>query len=742
MAVVSFKEFSKGQAVAPVVSPDTDVVDAAAEDRPGFFEGVGNAWEKRGQKVQEIKAGDQTPFSKVFQTLGQSAGFIGDTAFEGVKAVTPNEIEDVAGAAVGALVDTEPVQAAAAQYNAWKEQNQEAAGNLEAFLNIGSLFTGGVGGKAGAKVVSRATRGALEDVATTIKNVDVPSVPGMIPKPGPGGSIPNRIGDAITPIEPGVENVLNPTRLIPKEELANLKMDDLIVQAQKKSEKLDSYVKQAERAVSDYSQKTPLQVAGDRASEALTVLQNKLAKQGDLKRESLGEIGTKTVGNIGTIRAEMRDLLRDRVGVNLVRDVEGNLKVKNAQGRIAKIAFDASDQTLIKDAYRLMASLGQKPTVTQIDDAVDALQDLLYKRKTLTAVPVNGQVEAVLKQITGKLNRGVKKVAGEKYIKANRKSAYFRQTFDDLNKALGKEGERGASLMKQLFSPTGEKPRRLFENIKKTTGIDLFEEATLAKFVMENIGDARQASLLEEIIKGRAVTPASFIEKAAEMTIGKMKDPIGKARRITQDVPGFNTVGPKLDAMMSKAPEAKAFVDKLADRIAKAVGGKVAKTDIKGRDRALEKVLTEYGGDVDRITDLARNTVIVPGKAEFDKAFAALKKYSKTENVRMVPPEGDVLGYSGAIAKVKSPNGLIGEVQLNTPWMIYAKHPEGEARVLLGNDQFEEIAKKSGTQGGLGHKYYAEYRSLPFAEKMSPKGQQLAEKSKTYYTSIRERFEL
>lgn len=351
----------------------------------------------------------------------------------------------------------------------------------------------------------------------------------------------SKASDLLTPIDQGVETVLNPTKIIPKEKLASIPQEKLIAQAETKTTKLNNYIKQAEKAVSDYSQKTPLSVAGDKAGEALTVIQNKLSKQSQLKKDALGKVGDKIVSNIQDVRNLFAKELEDKVGLKLVDDaneslinlVEGKgMTTTNAAGRKSKIAFDPSDNKLIKDANQVLRDLGDSPTVREIDDTVDALQDLLYKRNSLTAVPVNTQVQAILKNITGKLNRSVKNVAGEQYTKANAKMAYMMDTLNTLNKSLGKEGERGATLMKQLFSPTGEKPRRLFAEIKKLTGIDLVEEATLAKFVMENVGDARQASLLEEVIRGRTLSPKSLAERAFDFSVNKLQDPIGKARRI------------------------------------------------------------------------------------------------------------------------------------------------------------------------------------------------------------------
>ena len=74
----------------------------------------------------------------------------------------------------------------------------------------------------------------------------------------------------------------------------------------------------------------------------------------------------------------------------------------------------------------------------------------------------------------------------------------------------------------------------MFQSIKKYTDIDLVQEATLAKFAMENIGDVRQASLLEQVLKGNATSKSGLIGIAADKVLSKIQDPIGKAKRIAE----------------------------------------------------------------------------------------------------------------------------------------------------------------------------------------------------------------
>lgn len=487
---------------------------------------------QRGENVANLITTEQpgaNVLNKGIQATGEAFGAVGDTVDAFASRIPGyQKVKDFIGGifakGIDKISDNKYLQDVAQTMTPELEQG------LKSFASLGEIANNIIGAKVGETSVVKGLDTTVNvgnkgvDLTKQAANAIVDKTTGLV-KP-----ILNKTSDIITPIEPGVENVLNPTKLIPKESLKNISIENIVASAESKMTKLNRYTQQAEKAVNDFSQPTPLAIAGNKADEALNILNNKLAKQGQLKNEALGIVGDKQVGNMQEVRDFFAKEIDDKVGVTLNESGE----LVDAVGRKSKIAFDPADRKLITDTNKVINDLGDSPTVRELDDTVDALQDLVYKRKSAVAIPVNGQVEGVIKNITGKLNRAVKKVAGEQYTKANSKFAYFVDARDKINKALGAEGVRGASMMKQLFSPAGEGNRRLFEEIKKLTGVDLVEEATLAKFAMENIGDARQASLLEEIIKGQVTGPKSFIEAAATKAISKLQNPVEKAKRIIE----------------------------------------------------------------------------------------------------------------------------------------------------------------------------------------------------------------
>ena len=188
-----------------------------------------------------------------------------------------------------------------------------------------------------------------------------------------------------------------------------------------------------------------------------------------------------------------------------------------------------------------------------------------------------------------------------------------------------------------------------------------------------------------------------------------------------------------LDAMYVKAPAAKEEIDALAAKVVAEHGGRVAPTAVKSRARALEKIEKEYGGDPAGLTDLARNTIVVPAGNE-DAVIQSLRADNPGIEVKKTMAAENAFGYSDIKVRVPTENGLIAEIQVNSPEMIYAKESTEDARAILGDETYQRIASQPGLPpGGLGHKMYQEARGLP---KGSPQRELIQAQSREYYAAF------
>ena len=221
--------------------------------------------------------------------------------------------------------------------------------------------------------------------------------------------------------------------------------------------------------------------------------------------------------------------------------------------------------------------------------------------------------------------------------------------------------------------------------------------------------------------------------------VGSGRRPEGGGKsESTKNVPTSKINVSKEDVknVMDKARQTGGEIDKLGKDLASKYGGVVTPLNYKSEESITRKVDNDYGGNVNELKDSVRNTVIIDNEQGIKSAIKDLTDNPNTLRVKVQNADSDPLGYSGTIANVKMSNGLIGEVQVNSAKMIYAKEPAASAKAILGDAKYNQIAKQTGKEGGLGHKLYEEYRILD-PKKDAAKMAEIANKSKEYYSNFR-----
>ncbi len=160
---------------------------------------------------------------------------------------------------------------------------------------------------------------------------------------------------------------------------------------------------------------------------------------------------------------------------------------------------------------------------------------------------------------------------------------------------------------------------------------------------------------------------------------------------------------------------------------------------MKSHDSAIRKLVDEKGGDASAITDISRNTIVVP-KNNISKATSELFNHEQAIKPKTITHTKDTLGYSGGKVNIKTPNGHIAEVQINTPEMIFAKEPIAVSKKILGDKVFNELKANfdaKGIKGGKGHVFYEQFRNLPWSEKVQGRNHPIAKESIDYYSKFR-----
>ena len=183
-----------------------------------------------------------------------------------------------------------------------------------------------------------------------------------------------------------------------------------------------------------------------------------------------------------------------------------------------------------------------------------------------------------------------------------------------------------------------------------------------------------------------------------------------------------------ISEVMQRASDVGNEVQSLAEGIASRYSGYVTPVNYKSKSSITRKVNTEHVTPYD-IKDAVRTTIIAP-KSEIESILKELNNLPSFIRLKRQKPES-FMGYSGNIVNIRTSNGLTAEIQVNTDRMIYAKELPEEAKRILGENRWNEIHKETGLEGGLGHKYYEEWRMM---DKSNPKAIEIAKKSAEYYS--------
>lgn len=485
-------------------------------------------------------------------------------------------------------------------------------------------------------------------------------------------------------------------------------------------QELDSFLSTAEKASTDPRLPTPYEVTGKKLNETLPLLQNKLRSIGQAK----ADIISATREGLSSFSEQTKPLISKLTSL------------KNSFSEIDKANIGVVD-SIIADAKTVSTKL-------DADKFVDKVQDALYSGNRTMSIPQGSSLDKQLRGIIGEYNDALKSSLPSEYSALNEEYSKMIENISLINRALGETVDgvplQGASLIKQFFSPSGTKAKEIFDFVKKETNgqVDLAKDATLSKFAMELFDDPRAKSLLQGI-PDVPTTISGVVSKVAEKvggdklqsvlresTIKKAKE-IASVKRLSSDQRS------QLQKMLSLAPEAKIYIDNIAQNIAKETGNSFGAGPLKTLESATRKALDEEGGVVENLKDLARNTIILDNPTSYDDVIS---KIVEKMNVLRVKQQDLPTGYRGTIINVKAPNGLISEVQIVEPKILYGKD-EGMARAILGDAQMAKIEKEVGVKPGLGHIMYEKYRKMSPAQQLSENGKKLLKQSVDYYAKLK-----
>lgn len=166
----------------------------------------------------------------------------------------------------------------------------------------------------------------------------------------------------------------------------------------------------------------------------------------------------------------------------------------------------------------------------------------------------------------------------------------------------------------------------------------------------------------------------------------------------------------------------------MAESIASQFRASVTPINFKSVE-SIERKAREVG--YNGITDSVRTTIV--SEINLKAITEELKRRGATVKEQTADKYS---GYHGFISKVRFADGTIGERQVNTPKMIYAKEKPEVAKKIIGESAYARIKKETGLEGGKGHELYEKIRVLNKKRSDAKKKEELIRQSREYYSNF------
>lgn len=186
-------------------------------------------------------------------------------------------------------------------------------------------------------------------------------------------------------------------------------------------------------------------------------------------------------------------------------------------------------------------------------------------------------------------------------------------------------------------------------------------------------------------------------------SFGTMVNPGAIATRgiILKKTTSRQTVVQSVEHLIDLCANSLDLMEEASEEFADAVGGKVVAVGLKDKQALIDKIVHDYNGDFRCLRDGVRSTIVYSDD-NIISCYAAAALNKRVKEIKDTLVKKSKTGLAQLNIKSALPNGLIGEMQLVTPWMYEAKkltHPmykeiDGLTKQFAQTVIPHEVAKK------------------------------------------------
>lgn len=473
-------------------------------------------------------------------TVGEPAGVISELGMKSFGRWTGGKVdpEKAVGPLVGKILESKPVQKVIETWGKIPEAGQEDIKSIGGLLELGGIYKG-------IKLLDKLDDLPLEkldDLSSTGKKLVKPLL-------NERGSIKFSSADDVIPDVDDVERAVEQAAQLPKK-TSYKKIRDVVGEPPKRGirnpliaddeamllaqpelpgetpfpEVLKrAYSAKVNRLKGGKEALTPFEIAAaEKAVPALNKLDKMRREVGKIKGDIIQRaddylIETSQFADATPIQNKFNQLLRDSYGA--IVDKSGRLK--DAPGMMIR---DTADKPTIQKMYRIVNKLRKETTLSEIDNAITDLRNVVEHQKVSQFRQMNTIAEGIGKNIREDLKKlrisyiedavdwgGADDFLGASGVEKLKKSIVnydrYSRLEDRLNRMLGQVTDagtgvpqKGASAMKAaLVSNARGENKGVFQLVKDITGIDLQREAAKAEVAMRAVGDTRADDMLKDL---------------------------------------------------------------------------------------------------------------------------------------------------------------------------------------------------------------------------------------------------
>lgn len=482
------------------------------------------------------------PFQKILQGGAQAfrhgARAFGELVIGAGKTALPQRAEDVISEGVksaGEEIAQQPaVQDLISRYQALDPDKKRNVDNALGYAEgLGTILTGGVAKKVIGDTVDAATRAALGGARALRARSEkfLGEAERLFPTQQKFGSVDELISaaDRATRGESAAMAIAEgAVKVNPIERMAGLS-PDIKRRIQGKQDQMREYIDVTRARNIDDTKPTVYEFGSQRTQDAVDSMETLLNKTGS----EIGETRQRLTNYQApiTAMANIEKVFFDQLDKLNLRVVNGVVSKK--PGTVSRTAA-ANDVKALQELYSEFLTVKEGPSLKNLIDyrtLVD--QKINFGRE---AREVSNSIDPLSRQLRNAIKVEAERIVGKQEAKKLADYSEFMDAYTDL-RSYTERRAGGEYLLRLVLSGRGGEARRLIDAIKKHTGIDLQDDATMMTLSADMFGNTAQKNLFRQ-----EVTKAGF--DAAQAITGDPRGIISFLSRVAD-----------FDSVYSKAAE-------------------------------------------------------------------------------------------------------------------------------------------------------------------------------------------